>query len=257
MNYYVLLKMVPDTVEELEIAPEGTALDQEVVRLKVSDSDEHALEAALLLKEKHGGSLTVMALEAPEVEEVLFTALAKGATRAVKIAGEWGNAQSLAAAQVMAGVLAPDGKLPPDAVVMLRSQAIDDLEGEVGPYLAELLQAPYLGIVTGIAPENGGLTLLKEFAGGLRGQFSMPLPAVIGIQSAEKPPRYVPIAKVRAVQKTAKIEVVDGSVPARLAAYPVEKMYKPEVAGRAQMWAGSPEEIADQLLEVLAKNSLI
>ena len=88
MNYYVLLKMVPDTVEELELAPDGKSLDAEMVRLRVSDSDEHAVEEALLLKEKHGGSVTVAALEAPEVDDVLFTALAKGAGRAVKLAGE-------------------------------------------------------------------------------------------------------------------------------------------------------------------------
>jgi len=37
---------------------------------------------------------------------------------------------------------------------------------------------------------------MKEFRGGCAGQFEMPLPAVLGIQSAEKPPRYVPVAKV-------------------------------------------------------------
>jgi electron transfer flavoprotein beta subunit len=257
MNCFVLLKMVPDTVEELEIAADGKSLDQELIRPKLADSDEHAVEEALLLKEKHGGTVTVAALESPEIDDALFTALAKGANRAVKLGGEWGELQSFGAAQVMANFLAPDGKLPADALVMLRSQAIDDLEGEVGPCLAERLGVPFIGVVTSVVPEGNGVKVLKEFAGGLRGDFTVPLPCVLGIQSAEKPPRYVPIAKVRMVQKTAKIETLEVAPPDKMAAFAVEKMYKPEAAGRAEMLEGSPEEVADKIVAVLAKNSLI
>jgi electron transfer flavoprotein beta subunit len=257
MNYVVLLKMVPDTVEELEIAPDSKALDPEVLRMKLADADEHAIEEALLLKERCGGSVTVAALDGPEIDDALFTALAKGVGRAVKIAGDWSGLQSFGAAQVMARFLAPDGKLPTDTLVMLRSQSIDDLEGEIGPYLTELLHAPFVGVVTGVKPEGDTVRVMKEFAGGLRGEFTVPLPAVLGIQSAEKPPRYVPIAKVRATQKTAKIEEVEVAPPERLAAYQVERMYKPEVAGRATMFEGSPEEVADKIVGVLAENSLI
>jgi len=257
MNYYVLLKMVPDTVEELEIAPDGKALDLEINRLKLADSDEHAIEQALLLKEKHGGEVTVVALEAPDVDDALFTALAKGANRAIKIAGDWAGLQSLGAAKVMAAYLAPGGQLPAETVVLLRSQAYDDLEGEVGPALAELVKAPFVGVVTSVTPEGGKLRVLKEFAGGLRGEFVLPVPCVLGIQSAEKPPRYVPIAKVRATQKTAKIETAEVAAPEKPAVVEVERMYKPEAAGRAQMFEGSPEEVADQVVEVLAQNSLI
>ncbi len=85
MNLYVLLKMVPDTVEELNVSADGKSLDSEFLRFKLNDPDEHALEQALILKEKHGGKVTVVSLDAPEVDDVLFTALAKGADRAVKI----------------------------------------------------------------------------------------------------------------------------------------------------------------------------
>jgi len=257
MNCFVLLKMVPDTVEELEIAPDGKSLDQEMIRPKLADSDEHAIETALLLKEKSGGTVTVVALEAPEIDDALFTALAKGVNRAVKLTGDWSGLQSLGAARVLAQFLAPTGQLPADSVVMLRSQSIDDLEGEVGPYLAELLGVPFVGVVTSVTPEGNSIKVLKEFAGGLRGEFTVPLPCVLGIQSAEKPPRYVPIAKVRNMQKTAKIEPVEAAPPEALATYQVEKMYKPEAAGRAQMMEGSPEEVADKIVEVLAQNSLI
>src|SRR5512136_109712 len=77
MNLFVLLKTVPDTVEELSVAADGKSLDAEWLRFKLGDADEHALEQALLLKEKHGGTLTVVALDAPELDDSLFTVLAK------------------------------------------------------------------------------------------------------------------------------------------------------------------------------------
>jgi len=66
MNLFVLLKMVPDTVEELNVASDNQSLDSEYLRFKLNDPDDHALEQALLLKEKYGGKVTVMALDAPK-----------------------------------------------------------------------------------------------------------------------------------------------------------------------------------------------
>lgn len=256
MNLFVLLKTVPDTVEELTVAADEKSLDAEWLRYKLSDSDEHALEQALLLKEKHGGQVTVVALDAPEMDDALFTALAKGADRAVKLAGDVGAVRSAAAATLLAGFLKGAG-LGPDALVLLRGQAIDDLEGEIGPFLADQLALPYVCVVTGVAVEGGSVTAMKEFTGGLRGEFTMPMPAILGIQSAEKPPRYVPIAKVRAAAKTSKIETVDVSAPEAPMRYEVEKLYRPVVAGRAEMLEGTPDEVADRLAALLAEQSLI
>jgi electron transfer flavoprotein beta subunit len=258
MNLFVLLKLVPDTVEELEVAADNKSLDAEWLRFKSGDADEHALEQALLLKEKHGGTVTVVALDSPEVDDALFSALAKGADKATKLTGELAEVQSQAAAQLFADYLKGLGQpLPADSLVLLRSQAVDELEGEVGPYLADLLGIPYVGVVTGVEPESGAVAVIKEFAGGLRGEFALPTPAVLGIQSAEKPPRYVPIAKVRAAMKSAQVETVDVTPPTAVARFPVDKLYKPEVAGRAEMLEGSPEEVADRLVELFAKQSLI
>jgi electron transfer flavoprotein beta subunit len=184
-------------------------------------------------------------------------AFAKGADRVVKLAGDLAAVQSLSSARLFAEFLKGEGQpLPADALILVRSQAIDDLEGEIGPFLADLLGLPYVGVVTGVAPEGAGVTVTKEFAGGLRGEFFCPMPAVLGIQSAEKPPRYVPIAKVRAAMKSSSLETVDVSTDAP-ARFPIDRMYKPEAAGRAEMLEGSPEEVADRIVDLLANQSLI
>ena len=84
------------------------------------------------------------------------------------------------------------------------------------------------------------------------------MPTVLGIQAAEKPPRYVPVAKVRAAMKSQAIQSVPAS-PAEEGGgrLQVQKMAKPEVTEHAQMLEGSPEEIAGQLCEILAVRGVL
>jgi len=260
MNVLVLMKMVPDIVEELEIGADGRSLDLDAVRPIVSERDDHALEQALLLKERNAATVTVLALEAPEVEEVLFTALAKGADRAVKVTGLEPAPATAAAAAVLAAVLPKVPNLMPVDLVLAGCQAIDDLDGVLAPSLAERLGIPYLGIVTGVTVEAAGggdtASVLKEFAGGTRGRYTVCLPAVLGVQAAEKPPRYVPVAKVRAAMKARTLEEIPAGDGGAAPLVEVTAMTKPEAAGKAEMLEGDPGAVAAKLVEILAARGL-
>ncbi len=102
-------------------------------------------------------------------------------------------------------------------------------------------------------------SVVREYPGGVRGEFQAPLPAVLGIQAAEKPPRYVPVAKVRAAMKSQKIE--SAGAPALAEGGPptpeLVEMKKPEAAGHAEMLAGSPEEASGKLVSILAERGLV
>ena len=142
-----------------------------------------------------------------------------------------------------AGVPQQPGLLPAD-LILTGVQAIDDLDGLIAPLVADDLGMPYLGIITRIGLEASGQTAvaLKEYPGGVHGEFEVRLPAVLGIQAAEKPPRYVPVAKVRAAMKAQKIDcapaptLADGGWPAQ-----VVEMKRNEPAGHAEMLEGAPE----------------
>ena len=261
MNILVLLKMVPDVVEELEIAPDAPALDLESLRMILSESDDHALEEALLLKERHGGRVTVLAVEAPEIDEALYSALAKGADSAVKIVAGDEPRSTAQSAAMLAAAIANDKDLLGADLILTGVQAIDDLDGLTAPVIAHRLARPYLGIVTGLSVDAAAraAVALKEYPGGVRGEFEVQLPAVLGIQAAEKPPRYVPVAKVRAAMKSQKIAcaapptLADGGGPL----VSVAAMKKPEPAGRAQMMEGAPDEVAGRLCEILSQGGVL
>ncbi len=260
MHILVLLKMAPDVVEDLEIAPDGRALDMDYLRMIVSESDEHALEQALLLKERHGAKVTALALDAPEVDDTLFTALAKGADRAVKIEGLEPGVSSRQAASVLTQAIRNEPGLAPFDLILTGVQAIDDLDGLVAPLVADDLAMPYLGIVTGVdAGANGADAMVtKEYPGGVRGEFEVRMPAILGIQAAEKPPRYVPVAKVRAAMKSQKIDcataaaLADGGAP--LVSVVEMKLNQP--AGHAEMLEGTPEAVAESVCGLLAARGL-
>jgi electron transfer flavoprotein beta subunit len=259
MKILIILRMVPDVIEELEVASDGKSLDSEFLRLIINESDNHALEQALLLKERHGGTVTALALEAPEIDEVLFTAVAKGVDRAVKITGVEKGLTTRNVASVLAHVLPSVPNALPADLILTGCQAIDDLDGQVAPLLAQALKLPYLGLVTKVDadPSAARASVIREFAGGVRGEFDVPMPAVLGIQAAEKPPRYVPVAKVRAVMKSVQIETVAASAPAQASSVNILEMKKPEAAGRAVMIEGSPQEAAAKICDILTERGLL
>jgi electron transfer flavoprotein beta subunit len=260
MHILVLLKMVPDVVEDLEIASDGKALDVDYLRMILSESDDHALEEALLLKERYGGKVTVLALDASEVDDALFTATAKGADRVVKIAGMDAGFATRQAARLFSRAIANEPGIAPADLILTGVQAIDDLDGLVAPLVADELRMPYLGIVTAISLDTSGKTAraIKEFPGGVRGEFEVRLPAVFGIQAAEKPPRYVPVAKVRAAMKSVRIECTQAPTPADggWPAVSVVNMKRNEPAGHADMLEGAPTEVSERLCGILAERGL-
>jgi electron transfer flavoprotein beta subunit len=259
VNIVAILKMVPDVVEEFEVAADGKSLDIEFLRLIVNERDEHALEQALILKELLGGSVTALALDAPDIDDVLFTALAKGADRAVRVTGVEEGLTTRSAASILAQTLPNVPDLLPAELILTGCQAIDDIDAQAPALLARRLQLPYLGLVSGVEVDASTNTakVAKEFAGGVRGEFELTLPAVLGIQAAEKPPRYVPVAKVRAAMKEGEIEEVTAPVASEAALIDIIEMNVPEVAGRAEMLEGDADEIAARLCDVLVERGLL
>ncbi|OGO25638.1 MAG: hypothetical protein A2136_01815 [Chloroflexi bacterium RBG_16_54_11] len=247
MNIIVPVKLVPDLVEELSIDPAGTALDTAWLRMIVNEFDDHAIEQAILLKEKVGAHVTVISTNIEGVDDLLFTAAAKGADRLIKLTGdlEAGN-NNHALAGELARIIR---EMNPD-VILTGVQAHNDLDGSIGPQLAGHLGMPYIGYVAGVDVSGDNVIVRKEYPGGLIGEMQASLPAVFGIQAAEQPPRYVAISKVRQMMKTSNIEEFDLAALDSTGAPVVTRMFQPEVAERASMLSDNPDEAAGQLISL-------
>jgi electron transfer flavoprotein beta subunit len=98
---------------------------------------------------------------------------------------------------------------------------------------------------------DGQATIAKEYPGGLSAEMAVTLPAVLGIQVAEEPPRYVAVSKVRQAMKTSEIEEVEAGDFDLEGGPTISRMYQPEIGEGATMLEGSLDEIADELISIL------
>jgi len=85
----------------------------------------------------------------------------------------------------------------------------------------------------------------------LIGEMQVNLPAVLGIQSAESPPRYVAVSKVRQAMKTVTLDEQTSPALDHSGGPTVSRMFQPESGERAEMIEGDIDSIAERLVEIL------
>jgi electron transfer flavoprotein beta subunit len=254
MNIIVPVKLVPDLVEELSIDASGTALDTAWLRMIINEFDDHAIEQAILLKEKTGAQVTVLSTNIEGVDDLLFAAAARGADRLIKLNGDFENAMNNHALARALATLLQD--LKPD-LILTGVQAHNDLDGSIGPQLANFLGMPYVGYISGVNVSGDVVVVRKEYPGGLIGEMQVSLPALLGIQAAEQPPRYVAISKVRQMMKTMSIEELDLATLDSKGAPVVNRMFQPETTERATMLSENVEEAANQLVNIFKESGVL
>jgi len=253
MHIAVILRIVPDLAEELEIAESGIEIDREWVGLKLNEFDDHALEEAVLIKEQAGAKVTAIALAGDGAERQLQTAIARGVDDVILVGHDLGPAvTSRAAAHLLKPVIE---KLGAD-IVMTGVQTPEDVFGQLAPFLAGALDWPTLNAVNGISVADSKLTVTQEYSGGYSARFAVTSPAVLGIQTASKPPRYVSGSKLRQAS-TAAIAAAQGSLPEGFVTQSVLRLSVPERATTVEMLDGSAEEVAGKLVDLLSERGLL
>jgi electron transfer flavoprotein beta subunit len=141
LNIVVCIKQVPDTTD-VKINPETNTLIREGVASIINPFDAYALEEAVRLKEKHGGTVSVMTMGPPQADACLRDAIALGADEAYLITDRaFAGSDTLATSYTLSAGIRKLGGV--DLVLMGR-QAIDGDTGQVGPSTAENLGCPHL-----------------------------------------------------------------------------------------------------------------
>lgn len=248
MRIAVLLKQVPDIVEELEIAPDGKDLARDDLKYRLNEFDDYALEEALQLKSVSGAEVVALALDGEEADLILYTALAKGADRVLKITGAPADARTARGGVAMfAEALRP---LAPD-LVLAGVQAPDDLEGQLAPLVAAALGLPHVNVVTGLSVEGGKARITQEFSGGLVAHLEADLPVVVGVQASREAPRYAAITRVRQAMTSGKLETVAVAAATDGPAPQLRGLAKPEATTHAEMIDGSVADAATRLVAIL------
>jgi electron transfer flavoprotein beta subunit len=253
MRIVVPMKAVPDLVEEIELTEDGTDIDREYLKFVINEWDDQALEEALLVKEASGAEVVAVGLaDDPDIEQALYTAIAKGADGAVKIAGATGGDTHSRAAAFAAWL-----RDNPADLVITGVQAPDDLDGQLPPAIAAHLGQPHVSVVASVEAVAAGVRVRQEFSGGRAAELDVSLPAVIGLQAARQAPRYAPITKIRQTMQAGGITEAEVTVDGGGHGLTVRRMYAPVSSSHAEMFEGEPEDIAEKIVELLRERGLV
>lgn len=158
MNIIVCVKQVPDT-NEVRINQETGTLIRDGVPSIINPDDKNALEAALALKDAHGGHVTVLSMGPPQAKSALKEALAMGADEAILISDRaFGGSDTWATATILAGAIKKIGTYD---VIICGRQAIDGDTAQVGPEIAEFLGIPQVTYVKSVALKGDALEVTR------------------------------------------------------------------------------------------------
>ncbi|QEX17743.1 electron transfer flavoprotein subunit beta [Hypericibacter terrae] len=252
MHIVTVVRLVPDLLEEIQVNEQGTDIDREWIGVKLCEFDDHALEESVLIKEATGATVTAVGIAVEGMDRVLQSAVARGADRAVKIDCGEANPDSRALAKLLCEALA---QLKPD-LILAGVQTPEDLFGQLVPFLGALMGRPHASGVTGAQVEGNAVVIQQEYGAGRAARLKLALPAVLGVQSASQPPRYVSGTKLRQAIQGTKIETLSAAASAGNNGA-VKEMRRPSRGQGAEMIDGEAEAVAGKIFDALVARGLV
>ncbi len=248
----VCIKQVVTRDWPLRVDDAGTWVRDGDASFEMNEPDAYALEEALRLKEQHGGEVIICAAGPARVGQVIREGLARGADRAILVeSDELAVAEAYTVADALADALRPEAC----DLVLTGLQSDDQGFGQTGVVLAERLGVPHATIIMEVAVADGQLRVKRELEGGWFQWVSMPLPALLTIQSGINQLRYATLRGIMAAKKKEVRTVTPG--PGATPRQRIARLYVPQKDKRTQLIEGSPAEAAGELLRVLREDARV
>ena len=246
MKIAVCIKQVPTREWQPRLTDDATWVRDQDISYEMNEPDAYALEEGLRLKEKHGGEVVVVSAGPARVQQVIREALARGADRAIHVQDD---AFARADAAASAEALAPAVRDEQFDVVLTGLQSDDQGHAQFGPVLAERLGMPHSTIIMEVQVSDRTLRAKRELEGGWFQYVSMPLPALLTIQSGINQLRYATLKGIMAAKKK-EIRVVTPATPVA-ARQRIVALAVPHKAKQTAMIGGTAAEAARELVRRL------
>lgn len=262
MKIIVCMKQVPAGTK-VDIDPETGAMKRMSGDTRTNPYDLFALETALRIREKLGGSVTVLTMGPPQAEEMVKDAYTMGADDAVilsdrKFAGADVLATSYAlsqAIQVMGGA----------DLILCGRQTTDGDTAQVGPAIAEHMHIPHAAWVAEIADVSETAIEVRQDLESVSQVSRIPYPCLITVDKDMCVPRLPSyILKKKTECRPIRFMSFDDMLDKNLGRYgligsptAVERMFAPPEAEKKVYLEGNAEEKTEKLFGILAGRKLI
>ncbi|MDR0953426.1 MAG: electron transfer flavoprotein subunit beta/FixA family protein [Elusimicrobiota bacterium] len=261
MNIIVCIKQVPDSTR-VKVDPKTSTLVRAGVPSILNPYDHFALSQALKLKAKTGATVTVLSMGPNQAQSVIRLALGLGADKGILLSDRaFAGSDTWATSYALATAIK---KIGSHDLIMCGQMAIDGDTAQTGPGIAFHLGIPQITFCDGVDISAGKVIARKIIDGGHQVMeadlpalitMTMPFdyvavyPSFMGSFNAQKKPTETwTAAQIGADPKKLGLE---GS-PTR-----VDRIFPPPARPKGDIFSGSPAELADKLIEILKKESII
>src|ERR1700686_5937344 len=236
MNVLVCVKRVPATAGQITLTPDGQEIDTRYLGFTVSPHEECAVEEAVRLIEKHGGSSTVLTLGPEAAVDQLRDAMALGIERAMLLetdGREWDPVATAAAIVEAIKAERTGGRIYD--LVMFGNESADSAGYQVGVRVADALDLPCVTGIKALEITDGRATVRRQTESGWE-VADVALPAVLTVKEGINLPRY-PSLPGRLKAKKKQIERIkpqwrDGGLEKVRLKLPVQEAHSVEVLGK-------------------------
>ena len=263
-NIIVCVKQVPhpEYLSKISLDRATGTINREGVPAIINPVDRNALEAALGIRDRFSGRVTVLTMGPPQAKRALEEALAMDTDAAVHLCdAAFAGADTLATAQALAYALR---KLEPFDLVFCGEATIDSGTGQVPVQLAELLGLPAITGVEELDFENEQVVLVKKIWE--RGYIKLraKLPAVITVTGKINQPRLATVSGIMAatqkeIKRWGAADIGAEAACLGLKGSPtrVYEICELKVARQGAILPGLPEKVVSEAIERLRRLEIL
>ncbi len=262
MRILTVIKQVPDSNAAIKVKADGIGIETAGVKMVCDPFDEFGVELAIQLREKRKDveEIVVICLGGEKAAEAIRTALAMGADRAIHVSDpKFESPNELFAAWTLAETVKKDGR--GFDLILCGKQNIDLDGGALGPALAEFLDLPHVGAVTGLDFSDDGNTFTaRRRIEGAEEVVSGQWPALLTIEKGLVEPRYPSLpnlmkAKKKPVQVITAADIPDAD--AATCGTQLVSLTPPPTRVACKIVDGEPEEMARELVRLLREEAKV
>jgi electron transfer flavoprotein beta subunit len=197
LNIIVCAKVIPASSVIIELDPGAKTMVRKGVPHELDPAAASAVEEALRLTEKHGGTVTVLTMGIADAVIGIRSALAMGAHSAIHVLDDaLAGSDTLGTAKVLAAAI----KKESFDLVLTAAESSDSYSGIVHGQLARLLGIPPLTFAKEIAMDGKKITIKRQSLSGYD-VCEAELPALIAVASGINEPRYPQLKGIMAAKK--------------------------------------------------------
>lgn len=257
----VCFKHVYDETE-LKIDRQNNKINFEGVKTKISDDDKNAIEEAVRIKEKNGGSITALCVGPSDAKKSIKEALAMGCDRArLLVDPAFQDSDAITTANILAAAIKKN--IPKFDVIITATGTTDALTGIVGPSLAESLGLPQIAFASKITVSGNKVTVDRSVEEGLE-TVEAEFPLLLTISREINQPRFPTLIQIMSAGKKELVELnaqalsLDPqSVGKQGSKVEVTALNVPKSARKKVIFEGKPDETAKQLADAIVKEGVI